>query len=187
MITYCAGLVKWLFFTSVSWYNHGMDAVILFSHGSVLCGAGEALDSHADGLRKTGNWPIVSVGYMNYSEPDFLDAVKSCQEQGAHSITVIPFFLIPGYFVKKTLPDRIAEAEAIFPDLTFTIASALGFDVRLADAILESAANPLGPGEWRGDLASAARGCRANSQCPLYGTPRCPRVPFLAEDRGIAV
>jgi sirohydrochlorin ferrochelatase len=156
-----------------------MNAVILFSHGSLLCGAGEALDAHAERLRQSGRWPVVTVGYMNYSEPSFLDAVKYCHGQGAASIIVIPFFLIPGYFVKKTLPERIADAQAVYPEIDFKIAPALGFDVRLADAILESAANPLGPEDWRGDLSSASRGCRANPECPLYGGLNCPRVPNL--------
>jgi len=156
-----------------------MDAVILFSHGSLLCGAGEALDAHAERIRQLGKWPLVTVGYMNYSEPSFLDAVKKCYDNGVNSIIVVPFFLIPGYFVRKSLPELIAEAQTAHPELSFKIARALGFDVRLADAILESAANPLGPEDWRGDLASAARGCRANPECPLYGTPNCPRVPAL--------
>ena len=156
-----------------------MNALILFSHGSLLCGAGEALDAHAEGLRKIGNWPVVAVGYLNYSEPTFQEAVRYCHEQGAQSITVVPYFLIPGYFVTSSLPKRIAEAQENYPDLTFTIAPALGHDSRLADAILESAAHPMGHEDWRGDLASAARGCRANPECPLYGTPKCPLVPVL--------
>ena len=68
-----------------------MSALILFSHGSLLCGAGEALDAHAEGLRKTGKWQVVTVGYLNYSEPTFLEAVRHCHEQGARSITAVPF------------------------------------------------------------------------------------------------
>jgi len=159
-----------------------MNALILFSHGSLLCGAGEALDAHAERLQKSGNWSVVAVGYLNYSEPTFLEAVRYCREQGSRSITVVPFFLIPGYFVKKSLPQKISEAQESYPDVSFAIAPALGHDSRLADAILESAAQPMGHDEWRGDLASAARGCRANPECPLYGTPKCPRVPALPDD-----
>lgn len=154
-----------------------MDAVILFSHGSLLCGAGEALDAHAEALRRSGLWPYVAVGYMNYSDPTFVDAVTDCVRQGADSIVVVPFFLISGYFVSKTLPERIAEASGLFPTLSFKIATAIGYDARLADAILESAAAPLGPALWRDDLAAAGRGCRAIPDCPLYGSPNCPRVP----------
>jgi sirohydrochlorin ferrochelatase len=151
------------------------DALILFSHGSLLCGAGEALDAHAARLRL--EWPQVEVGYMNYSEPTFAEAVAKCEAQGATRIVVAPFFLVPGYFVTKSLPEHLAKAQADFPNLQFVVAEAIGFDERLADALIEAAAEPLGPGEWRDDLAAAARGCRARPDCPMYGTPNCPRVP----------
>jgi len=154
-----------------------MEALVLFSHGSLLCGAGEALDAHAARLRARGEYALVEVGYMNYSEPTFAQAVAKCRAAGATDIVVLPFFLVPGYFVTTTLPQQIAQAQQEFPDVSFTVASALGTDERLADALLDSAHSPLPPGEWRGDLASAARGCRARPDCPLYATPGCPRVP----------
>lgn len=76
-----------------------MEALILFSHGSLLCGAGEALDAHADRLRQTGEWDRVGVGYMNYSEPTFAETVAECVLRGATRIIVLPFFLVPGFFV----------------------------------------------------------------------------------------
>ena len=154
-----------------------MNALILFSHGSLLCGAGEALDAHADRLRQTGHWGHVTVGYMNYSEPTFAESVADCAARGATHILVLPFFLIPGYFVTHSLPEHLKAAQATHPELTFTIADAIGFDTGLADALIASAQSPLGPSEWRDDLTAAARGCRARSDCPLYATPNCPRVP----------
>jgi sirohydrochlorin ferrochelatase len=156
---------------------NGMDALILFSHGSLLCGAGEALDTHAGRLRASGQWPVVAVGYMNYSEPTFAEAVAECSSQGATRIVVLPFFLIPGYFVSKTLPDQLNAVKADYPQLEFVVADAIGFDTGLADALIASALDPLGPDQWRDDLTAAARGCRARPDCPLYATPNCPRVP----------
>lgn len=157
-----------------------MDALILFSHGSLLCGSGEALDAHAARLRTQGSWPIVQVGYMNYSEPTFADAVARCQAQGATRLIILPFFLVPGYFVTKSLPEHLAQVQADYPNLEFVVAGAIGYDERLADALIASASEPLGPGEWRDDLTAAARGCRAHADCPLYGTPNCPRAPEAA-------
>ena len=154
-----------------------MNALILFSHGSLLCGAGEALDAHAGRLRRTGEWDRVAVGYMNYSEPTFAQSVAECAEAGATRILVLPFFLVPGYFVTKSLPEQVEAAQAAHPALEFTVADAIGFDAGLADALIASAQDPLGPDEWRDDLAAAARGCRARPDCPLYATPNCPRVP----------
>ena len=154
-----------------------MDAVILFSHGSLLCGAGEALDAHAGRLRRTGEWGWVGVGYLNYSQPTFAEAVAECQAQGATRIVIVPFFLVPGYFVTKSLPEQVEAARGEHPNLEFVVADALGYDAGLADALIASAQESLGPEQWRDDLTAAARGCRARPDCPLYGTPNCPRVP----------
>ena len=154
-----------------------MDALILFSHGSLLCGAGEALDAHAGRLRASGEWPLVTVGYMNYSEPTFAQAVAVCAASGATRIVVLPFFLVPGFFVSKTLPDQLQAVQADYPDLEFVVADAIGYDPGLADVLIASALDPLGPDQWRDDLQAAARGCRARPDCPLYTTPNCPRVP----------
>ncbi len=156
-----------------------MNVLILFSHGSVLCGAGEALDAHAARLRAQSLYDLVEVGYMNYSEPTFAQTVAVCAAAGATRIVVLPFFLVPGYFVTKTLPEHIAATQADYPNIEFVVADALGFDQRLADALIEAAQESSGSSNWRDDLAAAARGCRARPDCPLYGTPDCPRVPVL--------
>jgi sirohydrochlorin ferrochelatase len=154
-----------------------MDAVILFSHGSLLCGAGEALEAHARRLRESGDFAVVEPGYMNYSDPSFLEAVARCSAAGATRIIVAPYFLVPGYFVGHVMPDHLKAARAAFPDLTFVTGEAIGAHAALADAVIECATDTLGPGEWRADLAAAARSCRAHPDCPLHGTPSCPRAP----------
>jgi len=148
-----------------------MNAVILFSHGSTLCGAGTALEEHAERLRKT--FALVEVGYMNYSSPTFEDAVQKVIASGATEITVVPFFLVPGYFVSKSLPDRVDSVRPLYPGTTFTIARPLGADELLADAVIESALNPLADGQWREGLNTASRLCRFSEECPIYGTPAC--------------
>jgi sirohydrochlorin ferrochelatase len=159
-----------------------MDAIVLFSHGSLLCGAGEALRAHAERLRAQGLTPMVTVGYLNFSEPPFLDAVAECVAAGATRIFVTPYFLAPGYFVKVDLPKAVAEAQARFPELEFVVAEAIGFDERLADALIESANRAVGPEGWREDLKRASEFCRPSSKCPLFGTLNCPKQPVPLPD-----
>ena len=151
-----------------------MNAVILFSHGSLLCGAGEALKVHALRLRERGIAPIVEVGYLNYSTPPFAETVENVVAQGATRIVVAPYFLIPGKFVKVDLPRAVQAAQAAHPHVTFIVADALGFDTRLADALVDSARTPFGSEQWREDLDRAPRFCRANPDCPLFGGEKCP-------------
>ena len=154
-----------------------MDALILFSHGSLMCGAGEALTVHADRLRGRGDFAPVEIGYLNYSEPSFADAVETCVAAGATRIVVAPYFLISGFFITKSLPEKIAEAAAKYPQITFTVGEAFNYDESLADAVWESALSARSQESWRDPVKQAAAACRPFPECPLYGTPACPKVP----------
>lgn len=156
-------------------YNSCMsDAIILFSHGSVLCGAGQNLLELARHMRARGDAPIVEPGYLNYSEPRFAETFRRCVEQGATRITVVPYFLVAGKFVKEDLPGCVAEAQAEFPEVEVRVAEAIRFHPRLADALLGCAERALPPAAWRDTKAQAAAFCRASPRCPLYGTDDCP-------------
>ena len=154
-----------------------MTALILFSHGSVLCGAGEALDAHAERLRARGAWDRVEIGYLNYSEPRFADTVAKVAAAGATRVVVVPYFLVAGYFVQVDLPRCLAAARAAHPHIEFTVADALRHDAGLADALLDAALHARPAERWREPLHRAAASCQARPECPLYATPACPRVP----------
>lgn len=164
-----------------------MKAIVLFSHGSLLCGSGEALNAHAARLRERGLAPIVEVGYLNYSDPPFAQTVDQVVAQGATEILVMPYFLVPGKFIKVDLPAALESAQTAHPGIRFTTAEPLGFDPRLADALLESAAAAEGPGSWRADLVRAPHFCRANPECPLFSTAECPRGSSHLNQKGAEV
>ena len=152
-----------------------MEGLILFSHGSLLCGAGQALEEHAARLRESGRWSAVEVGYMNYSRPSFAETVSRMAESGIHKITVQPYFLVPGKFVTSDLPRHADTAKAAHPDLLFRIGDPLGYDETIAEAILELAAAAGEPTRWRDDIRRAAAACEKDSRCPLFGTAQCPK------------
>jgi sirohydrochlorin ferrochelatase len=150
------------------------DAIILFSHGSVLCGAGQNLLDLARQMQARGDAAMVDVGYLNYSEPPFPDTFRRCVERGATHITVVPYFLVAGKFVKEDLPQFIDSARREFPHVEVRVADAIRFHPRLADALLACAERAQPPAAWRDTKAQVAAFCRANPRCPLYGTDDCP-------------
>jgi sirohydrochlorin cobaltochelatase len=151
-----------------------MDAILLFSHGSLLCGAGETLQAVAERLHERGDAPIVEVGYLNYSPPAFETAFERCVTLGATRIVVVPYFLVAGKFVQVDLPRRIAAACEAFPAIEVFVAGALGFHSLLADALVACAANARPPMEWHETGEHISRLCRADPTCPRYGTGACP-------------
>lgn len=150
------------------------DAIILFSHGSVLCGAGQNLLDLAASMQQRGDAPIVEVGYLNYTEPLFPAAFQRCVERGATAITVVPYFLVAGKFVKEDLPGFIEAAQRDYPQINVRVADAIRFHPTLADALLSCASRAQQPSVWRDTKAQVATFCRANPRCPLYGTDDCP-------------
>ena len=151
-------------------------AIILFSHGSLLCGAGETLRALAERMRERGDAPIVEVGYLNYSEPAFETAFERCVAGGATQIVIVPYFLVAGKFVKVDLPRKIAPMRTRYPQIDVRVADAMRFHPLLADALFACAERAAPPSEWRRRLETASRFCRADPECPLYGTPACPAV-----------
>ncbi len=150
------------------------DAIILFSHGSVLCGAGQNLFELATRMRERGDAPIVEVGFLNYSDPRFSKTFRRCVEQGATRVTVVPYFLVPGKFVKEDLPECIEAARAKFPQVDVRVAEAIRSHPLLVEALLACADRAQAPSFWRDTKAQVAVYCRAHPRCPLYGTDDCP-------------
>lgn len=101
-----------------------MNAAILVGHGSLRKASGAAMIRLAALLRKTGNFPVATAGFLNFSQPTFLDAVARCVRKGATSIFVQPYFLISGYYVTNGVPKLIAEAKEAYPHVTFHLAKA---------------------------------------------------------------
>lgn len=101
-----------------------MKAAILVGHGSLRKASGAAMIRLAALLRKEGTFPVATAGFLNFSQPTFMDAVVRCVRKGATEISVQPYFLISGFYVKTGVPKLIAEAQAAYPDVTFHLAEA---------------------------------------------------------------
>lgn len=144
------------------------EAIILFSHGSLLCGAGEQLKVHAARLAQVGAYVCVEIGYLNYSEPSFSTAVEKCVQAGATRITIAPYFLVPGYFVKTGLPRVLNPEKARFPEIEFRTAQVLGDHPLLAQAVLHCAERAASSQSWRSILHAAPSFCEKDDQCPLF-------------------
>ncbi len=147
--------------------------VVLFSHGSLLCGSEQALIEHSARLREFGVADIVEPGFLNYNNPTFPVGVARAIEQGADTIVVAPYFLAPGKFVTYDLPKAIAAAQGLYPTVRFIVADPLGFDERLANAVVQSAQNASSRDCWRIDLHTAPAYCRYEAACPLFGGEYC--------------
>lgn len=161
-----------------------MDGLILFSHGSLLCGAGAALQEHAARLRARNRFPVVEIGYLNYERPTFAEAVDRCAQAGVRRAVVVPYFLVPGRFVTRDLPQQLSAMRVAHPSLQFHVAPPLGYSERIAESILESARGALPRRFWDRILREAADFCENDPGCPLYHIGKCiqNQQPAAVED-----
>jgi len=154
-------------------YTLCVNAILLFSHGSVLCGAGENLKQLAREMEIQNAAPIVEAGFLNYSEPLLTQAFAKCVGRGATSVTIVPFFLVAGKFVQVDLPRAVEKVRPDFAQTEIFLADAMTDHPLLCDAILNRAQTALPPSAWREIWNTAPQFCQMNPQCPRFGSAEC--------------
>jgi sirohydrochlorin cobaltochelatase len=148
--------------------------LVLFSHGSLLCGSSGILNQHARQLRNAARYVAVEPGYLNYCDPPVEKAIAACVAAGAERVLVIPYFLIAGKFVREDLPPRLDSAMQQFPGVEFRIARALEDISLLYTAVERLLPTATSPALWQQQAIARARAlCELRKDCPLYGTAPC--------------
>lgn len=112
-----------------------MDALLLAGHGSLRLGSGGAMFRLAARLREGGAAPLTAAGFLNYSRPTLAEAVSRLCGKGATAITVLPYFLVPGYFTRVALARALDELRPVYPQLAFAQAEPLGAHPALAELV----------------------------------------------------
>ncbi|HVR44183.1 MAG TPA: CbiX/SirB N-terminal domain-containing protein [Thermoanaerobaculia bacterium] len=162
-----------------------MQAILLFGHGSVLCGAERNLLDLARAMEADGAAAIVEAAFLSYTPPDLETALARCVEREAATVAIVPWFLVAGKFVVEELPGRIGSVLSKFPEIEIVVAEPIRAHPGLADAILACAERVRRPAEWRALAAvEAAASCRNDPRCPLYGSPQCPRAALAPTPAG---
>jgi sirohydrochlorin ferrochelatase len=147
--------------------------LVLFAHGSLLCDGARTLQAHADQLARTGRFECVEIGFLNYNEPPIEEAVRRCVFAGVHRVVVVPWFLVPGKFVREDLPPRLEAARCQHPEVQLDVAPPLGPDEGLGQLIADSADMAVGEREWDQLPANRSRRCEQNPNCPYYNSDWC--------------
>lgn len=158
-----------------------MDGLILVGHGSLLCGARRALEAHAERLSGRVEFGIVEVAFLRFRTPTLSQAATRCEWAGAARVVVTPYSIGRDRLVEVDIPEQVAAAALELPGVRFVTAEPLGFDPRLADAILTSAHAAVAPEVWAERMRLAGGYCEDDPRCPLHATPSCPTSSGRAE------
>ncbi len=113
------------------------DAIILVDHGSRRPEANAQLEELANLLveRRPG-WSI-RCAHLEICAPHVADVVDGCVRDGARTIFLHPFFLLPGRHARDDLPRMAADARDRHPGITIHVTETVGLDPKLVEIVLD--------------------------------------------------
>ena len=111
-------------------------ALVLAAHGDRGGNApNQTLLAHRDRLAKSAAFDFTGAGVFR-GDPSLAGALEAARQSGAGRVLIYPLFMSGGYFTKKVLPERIAEAGLAG---RCEILAPLGLDPALPPVILNRA------------------------------------------------
>lgn len=112
-------------------------AILVVGHGSRREEANLDVISAAERIRERGGYDLVEAAFLEITHPTIAQGFESLVAQGAHHITVHPYFLSPGRHTRGDLPHEVAAAAKNHPDVTCTISEPLSGHWSVIDASID--------------------------------------------------
>ena len=124
-----------------SLYNRGMATrgVILLAHGARDPTWAEPFEAIRRRLETLAPGVPVSLAFLELMTPDLDGAARALIARGCRAITVVPVFLGVGGHVRRDVPALVDALTRAHPDLRVSLASALGEDEAVQDAMAKAA------------------------------------------------
>lgn len=118
-----------------------MKALLLIAHGSRRKQSNDEVVALANKLQQNciKEYAIVHAGFLELAEPLIPDGIKKCIDDGARSITVLPYFLNSGRHVIEDIPNIVNETKQHHPDVEIKIAPHLGDSDMMIELLVTSA------------------------------------------------
>jgi len=120
-------------------------SLVVVAHGSRRTESNEELIVIAKKLSALtdSDFSEVHYGFLELAEPTIPDAIISCIQSGAESVTVLPYFLSAGRHVTVDIPNEVSKVQQQYPKCQLTIAPYLGAAPDLIGVIAKVALNTL--------------------------------------------
>jgi sirohydrochlorin cobaltochelatase len=118
-------------------------ALVLFAHGARAPGWAAPFERLRDRTRARLPGVNVSLAFLELMEPRLPDQVAALVDAGMSEVTVVPVFLGTGGHLLRDLPLLVDKMRADHPDLTLTVAGAIGEDPGVLAAMTEYCVNSV--------------------------------------------
>lgn len=118
-----------------------MKSLLLIAHGSRRSQSNDEVREMAEKLKRlcADEYNIIHAGFLELADPLIPDGIKKCIDDGATSVTVLPYFLNSGRHVIEDIPNIVNETRQHYPDVNIKIASHLGASALMMDLLISTA------------------------------------------------
>lgn len=113
-----------------------MKSLLLVAHGSRREQSNKEVRKIADklGVRCGEQFPVIHSAFLELADPLIPDGLQRCIDDGASSITVLPYFLNTGRHVAKDIPEIVNDFKNS-TGVTIDIVSHLGASEMMLDLL----------------------------------------------------
>ena len=118
-----------------------MNILLLVAHGSRREESNLEVVSLSKQMAKFNSNPFDKVmpAFLEFASPSIPEAIEKCNEMGASSVTVLPYFLSAGVHIDRDIPSEVENASQDFPNLNITIANYFGSREEIAEILMKTA------------------------------------------------
>ena len=112
-------------------------AVLLIAHGSRREEANRDLVKLTALVKQRLPGKIVEFAYLELTEPTIPQGAEACVQQGATSVTMLPYFLSAGAHVVEDLEAFRVQFASRFPAVTFLVSPPLGLHPMMLEILFQ--------------------------------------------------
>jgi sirohydrochlorin ferrochelatase len=81
--------------------------------------------------------PIQEISFLELAKPTIAEGFRSCVEQGATHIAVVPLLLLTAAHAKKDIPEELIDLSNAYPEVTVTYGQPIGVNPDVVQAVFE--------------------------------------------------
>ena len=114
-----------------------MHALLLVSHGSRRQQSNNEVNQLCERLNEEmgESFEFVYSAFLEIASPSIPEGIQQCVEEGASSVTVLPYFLAAGKHVAEDIPFIVADAIEKYPDVSISITRHIGVSEGMSQLI----------------------------------------------------
>ena len=140
--------------------------IIIVDHGSRRAASNDLLLDVVQAFEDQYACSIVEPAHMELAEPSIATAFDKCARQGAKTVVIFPYFLLPGRHWDEDIPRLAAAAAANHPGVQFLVTAPLGLHPLMSQIMADRIEHCLAHAQGQAE------------ECDLCaGTERCQLAP----------